>query len=890
MSLNNMGLGFQLTADDTASAVFDKAGGSLGKLEEGAKKTQEQMQEVGEELESMGHKLMAIGAAGLVGLGAASYEAGQFESQMARVSTVVDEAKFSTDDLRKLTEKLSETYGGSTADEAKALYAAIQSGADTAEKAQKLLSLANKLTADTGLDLTASTEALSSATHAFAAQGLDAAHAADVFMAAVKGGIPIEQLTEQLKRLGPTAAAAGVSFDQLTEMLIALHKAGITDERGAIALKQVIEDLARPTAAASAEAAKLGVTLNAASVQAKGLPEILRELGASGHLTTAALKQLFGDGAELTLVMQLMAQQGIHLQEGMDAVNNSTGSLDDAWAKMKDTFDHVAAVLKAKLATALVRIGDVLLPMLSKAADLLSDLIDYWNELPSGVQKAVVWFIAAASAGALLFGAILTIVGAVMAAAGSLEVVAIALAAAAGIFEALVVVVGLAATAFFAFKDAYEKNLGGFADFVNSVWTKVKLAVEAVQQLFSDGGFSGDVQKDLNKAGNEGIKDFAITVFLWFNRIKNFFGSLVDAFHATVATFGPVFDELRTAFSELLAAFGFAKDAPDQAKSKFEAFGAAGATVGEIIAKVAKFMVEGLTTVIHLVTGLVQGFKAAGPVISSIAAAFGQVWDALKAVFSAFSDATGAGNSNTSMWQTLGQVIGFVAGAIGRSLAMMISLFAAVLREAAAVIDGIVGYFTGLVDQFRGLINIFKGLVHGDWGQVWTGMKQVVYGVVESIVSVVSAMIEGIAAQFDSIASMVGKDLGLANAVRKAKNDMLAGLKDKMGLNEPTPAPAPTGAPPATTTPGGPPPPGGAPGGPPAGGVPPLAPATNPAMALVPAALQQTAAAAPSQAPQPINLNSTVQLMMDGQLVSTIVQKVQDAEKAQSMGPTPTAQ
>ena len=51
----------------------------------------------------------------------------------------------------------------------------------------------------------------------------------------------------------------------------------------------------------------------------------------------------------------------------------------------------------------------------------------------------------------------------------------------------------------------------------------VNLFVRGLTQLFSQGGFSGDIMKELDKTDNQGLQGFLIKIYVWTGRIKNFF-------------------------------------------------------------------------------------------------------------------------------------------------------------------------------------------------------------------------------------------------------------------------------------------------------------------------------------------------------------------------------
>lgn len=885
MALNALGLGFQLTAEDAASGVFAKAGQGLDTMKGKAEKSKVSVDEVSGSMKHMSAVLIGVGAAGLVGLGLATNEAAKFQKSIAEVSTLVDEATFPTDKLWDLTTKLAETYGGDANVQAKALYQTISAGVTDAAKASDLLAIANKLAIGGVTDVFTSVDALTSVTAAYASTNLQAAQAADVMFTTVRlGKTTMAEIGATIGKVAPTASTLGVSFTELSAALAAVTVQGINTHEAVTGLKAAFANVVKPTSDATAEAARLGIKFDAATLRAKGFKGLLDSVTGSAKYNKDSIAKLFGSIEAFNTISALANNNSKAFNDNLAEMAKATGATDLAFEKMSDTYDFQANLLKSKLQVALIKIGDVLLPLITKAAALLTHLVDAFNNLPAPVRKALVIGLALGSAFLILIGVVVGVVAAVMAVAASAEVIVVALAAVAAITEYMLAAFAVAAVVFYGFKHAFDKNLGGFATFVTDVFNKVKLAVEAVQQLFETGGFSGKVLRDLEN-GNQGVEDFAVTIFLWFNRIKNFVSGVIDSFGKTMDTLGPVFKGMVDAFRQLGVALGFVKDGPEEARGKFEKFGAAGAAVGEALAKGVGYLVKAITAVVEVTTGWIEGFKSMGPVLSFVWGAMMQVWDALKNVFAALTQSSGAGDGSNSQWKELGKTLGIVGGVIGYVVGLMISGFAIMLNTAAASLGGIMTWLAGFKNMFVGAFNVISGLLTGNWALAWYGAKQILFGVIQQMVAGITAMLSTIAAQFDGLAKKVGKDLGLQKAVEGFKADALKGLETKLGLDKPPPgAPAPAPPPGTAATPltGA--------GGPIIGagfGSNPLLPATSPAAA---AAAGAAAMPGPAAAPPPakVDQTTTVNLLLDGETLASVALKKFDVLSNRGFGPTVT--
>lgn len=224
-----------------------------------------------------------------------------------------------------------------------------------------------------------------------------------------------------------------------------------------------------------------------------------------------------------------------------------------------------------------------------------------------------------------------------------------------------------------------------FEDFFKGIVLNLNLFVRGIAQLFSQGGFTGEVKDALDK--HLGIKGFAIGVFMWIKRIQNFLGSLGDSFMSTFKTFGPILDELFTAFRQLGQALGIVDQTASDNASVFDSFGSAGAGLGEILAGIAGTVIPLVTGAIQLLTGAVQIAREIWSELSSETYGFGEIF---KGVFELLSGIL-TGDSK-KMWD------GFVDIVIGA------------LKAVLKIVTGVVGAIAGLFDQLADSFGFDSGL------------------------------------------------------------------------------------------------------------------------------------------------------------------------------------
>lgn len=113
----------------------------------------------------------------------------------------------------------------------------------------------------------------------------------------------------------------------------------------------------------------------------------------------------------------------------------------------------------------------------------------------------------------------------------------------------------------------------------------VRLLYKGLVQVFSQGGFSGAVRAELNRAHNAGIKRFVINVYALFHRLRVFLDGVSDAFAAGWKRVGPIVESIWNSLRSVGLAFihaiwGASEDTTNTTMSSWREWGT---TVGETL-------------------------------------------------------------------------------------------------------------------------------------------------------------------------------------------------------------------------------------------------------------------------------------------------------------------
>ena len=180
--------------------------------------------------------------------------------------------------------------------------------------------------------------------------GLDWAEAQDIQdkiqLTARNGVTSFEQLAQALPSVTGQAAQLGVSLDEMLAVMSTLT--GVTGNTSEVStqLGSVLTALTKETEKSQQMAKEMGISFNAASVQAAGgLRNFLQDLdksvtayaSKSGQLKESIYAKLFGRSEAMRMVNALTGQLQAKFDENISAMQNSAGTMENAFSNVANT-------------------------------------------------------------------------------------------------------------------------------------------------------------------------------------------------------------------------------------------------------------------------------------------------------------------------------------------------------------------------------------------------------------------------------------------------------------------------------------------------------------------------------------------------------------------------
>lgn len=330
----------------------------------------------------------AIGMAGLsVAANAAVNEFKEFERTFTNVVTLLDEGSFKTktlsagiEDLKKGVLDLRASTGKSFDDLNSGLFDLISAGLD-AENSIDALRIATDLALAGATDTSTAVDGLTSAINAYGYEAGEAQRIAEKFFTAQKfGKTTIRELSTDFGKVGASAAALGVSFDEVLSSISAVTLAGIKTNEAYTGLKAVLSNVIKPSKDAADEAARLGIEFDSVALRSKGLKGFLDSITNSAKFNGESLEKLFGSMEAVNVVMSLTGGQAEDFNRILTELNDETQrseTFQNALTAQNDTLAEKYKKLEGAADSLRVAIGERLAPAFGDFAVDAAGWLDY---------------------------------------------------------------------------------------------------------------------------------------------------------------------------------------------------------------------------------------------------------------------------------------------------------------------------------------------------------------------------------------------------------------------------------------------------------------------------------------------------------------------------------
>ncbi len=331
---------------------------SLHNLKNVGKKSLEGLKSVGEK-SMTALKTTAIASLGAIAAGlTASVNAGKdFEQTFAKASTLFGDVNVQTDKLKTNLLDISNNTGVAAAELNEGLYSALSAGVEVTEDMQtstEFLSGSAKLAKAGFTDVETAISATAKTLNAYNLPASEANKIQDMLIQTQNKGITtVDELGATLAQVTPTAAAFGVSFDQVSASLSTMTAQGTPTAQATTQLNSLIAELGKNGTVAAGNLEKAakgskyaGMSFKEMMDNGANLGDILSMMNDYASKSGVSLVDMFSSIEAGKSALSIMTNNGAKFNENLKSMADSAGMVDSAYEKMSNTLETQLDKLK----------------------------------------------------------------------------------------------------------------------------------------------------------------------------------------------------------------------------------------------------------------------------------------------------------------------------------------------------------------------------------------------------------------------------------------------------------------------------------------------------------------------------------------------------------------
>lgn len=297
----------------------------------------------------------------------ASDAAAAFETATMKVSTIADTNAVSLDTLANGVMDMSLDTGQAVGDLSEALYSALSASVDTANSVQ-FTATATKLATGGFTSSATSVDVLTTALNAYGLEADKAGSISDMLITTQNlGKTTVDELAASVGKVIPLASAYGVEMDNLSAAYAELTKGGIATAEAGTYLKGMLRELGDSGSTVSKTLIEeTGYSFAQLMQQGYSLGDVLNVLGATVGGDAGAFNELWSSAEAGLGALSLYNAGAEQFNTTLDAMQNSLGATEAAYATMTNTTAHSKEEMQNAAANLQIVIGQNLNPAIEK--------------------------------------------------------------------------------------------------------------------------------------------------------------------------------------------------------------------------------------------------------------------------------------------------------------------------------------------------------------------------------------------------------------------------------------------------------------------------------------------------------------------------------------------
>lgn len=370
---------------DSLKEKLEQAEKTIDELSEKIKKLTEESEKAPKGFEALGNVIQALGLAKVAqeisaALLDCSQSAAEFETSVAKVSTLVDTNKVSMRSMRDELLQLSGESGKSVNDLSDATYQAISASVEVGN-AIATVDKANKLAVGGFTSSATAVDVLTTALNAYNLSADQTEYISDILVTTQNlGKTTVDELASSVGKTIPLAAAYNVEMDNLSTAYAQLTKNGIATAEAGTYIKSMLNELGDSSSnVAKALKDETGSTFAELSSEGKSIGDVLDVLVDSVNGNLTKFNELWGSVEAGTGALSLAKAGSDAYNDTLMAMKDSAGATELAYSKMMDTTEAASQKFSNSAQNVAAAIGDDINPSLEWLYNVGSNVLNVFS-------------------------------------------------------------------------------------------------------------------------------------------------------------------------------------------------------------------------------------------------------------------------------------------------------------------------------------------------------------------------------------------------------------------------------------------------------------------------------------------------------------------------------
>ena len=341
-------------------------------------------------------KTQLLGTVGAIGAVAAALYAGpvqaaqEYETAIAKVSTIADANVVPIEEMSSEIMKLSNTTGIAASQIADDVYNAISAGQQTGD-AVNFVSYSTKL-AKAGFAESAQTlDVLTTILNAYGMEAEEVSKVSDMLVQTQnKGKVSVGELSSVMGKIIPTANANNVALEQLCAGYAIMTSKGIAAAETTTYMNSMLNELSKSgTTAEKTLRATTGKSFKELMTDGKSLGEVIQILQQEAEKSGKSLNDMFGSAEAGKAAVSLLSGGVEGFNEQVAGMVDSVGATEEAFTKMDQTTEAKMKKAKNSIANLGIVLGQNLLPIVGNLAEKVAAVVVKVSEFAQANPKLV---------------------------------------------------------------------------------------------------------------------------------------------------------------------------------------------------------------------------------------------------------------------------------------------------------------------------------------------------------------------------------------------------------------------------------------------------------------------------------------------------------------------